>query len=174
MFKRIGVLTAIALLAFPALAGAKIVVNQSIAGISLGEPMKQVRNHLGAPASIDHKGQRGCLQSTCWIYARPGPLVAFGSQGRVNEVFTENPRQKTPGGVGVGSSQAAVMSHIKGVTCTHVPHFQGKECIVSVRHGSANWTTDFHVGPGGHVQSVLVNILSGAPGALDRALSARF
>jgi hypothetical protein len=178
--KRICVLTAIAVLAFPALAGAKIVVSQSIAGVSLGETMKQVRNHLGVPSSIDHKGPKStCLQPTCWVYGGRKLLIGFGGNGHAVEVFTENPSQRTPGGIGVGSSQAAVKSHIKGVTCTHVPGFTGTECIVSARHGSANWTTDFHVGPHGHVQSVLVNVLtgtgtgSGTGGALDRALSAR-
>jgi hypothetical protein len=163
--KRIGVLTAIAVLAFPALAGAKIVVNQSIAGVSLGDTMQQVRNHFGAPSSVSHSNGK-----TTWVYGGRKLLVGFGGQGHIVEVFTENPSQRTSGGVGVGSSQAAVTSHIKGVLCTHVPRFMGKECVVSVRHGSSNWTTDFHVGPGGHVQSVLVNILNGTGGALDRAL----
>ena len=169
MSKRICVLTAIAVLAFPALAGAKVVVNQSIAGVSLGESMNQVRSHLGAPPHVTHGSG-----TTTWKYV-PGRLllVVFGGKGHVTEVFTENPSQRTPSGIGVGSSQAAVESHIKGVTCTHVPGFTGTECIVSVRHGSANWTTDFHIGPHGHVASVLVNILSGTGGALDRALSAR-
>ena len=142
MSKRIGVLTAIAVLAFPAVAGAKIVVNQSIAGVSLGESMKQVRSHLGAPPHVTHGSG-----TTTWKYV-PGRLllVVFGGKGHVAEVFTENPSQRTPGGIGVGSSQAAVKSHIKGVMCTHVPGFAGTECIVSVRHGSSNWTTDFHVG----------------------------
>jgi hypothetical protein len=167
--KRICVLTAIAVLAFPALAGAKIVVNQSIAGVSLGESMNQVRSHLGAPPHVTHGSG-----TTTWKYV-PGRLllVVFGGKGHVTEVFTENPSQRTLGGIGVGSSQAAVKSHIKGVVCTHVTGFTGTECIVSVPHGSSNWTTDFHVGPHGHVQSVLVNILSATGGALDRALSAR-
>jgi hypothetical protein len=168
--KRIGVLTVIVVLAFPALAGAKIVVSQSIAGVSLGESMNQVRSHLGAPPKVTHGGG-----TTTWKYL-PGRLllVVFGGKGHVTEVFTENTSQRTPSGIGVGSSQAAVKSHIKGVSCVHVNGFTGKECIVSVRHGSSDWTTDFHVGPGGHVQSVLVNILSGTAGALDRALSVRF
>jgi hypothetical protein len=138
--------------------------------------MKQVRNHLGAPSSIDHQGPKStCLQPTCWVYGGRKLLIGFGGKGHAVEIFTENPSQRTPGGIGVGSSQAAVTSHVRGVICSAVPHFTGTECIVTVRHGSSDWTTDFHVGPHGHVQSVLVNILTGTGtgGALDRALSAR-
>lgn len=168
MSKRIGVLTVIAVLAFPALAGAKVVVSQSIAGVNLGETMKQVHGRYGTATST--KKANGRLN---WVYKGRQLLVAFGSTGRVIEVFTVNPAQRTAGGIGVGSSQAAVMSHIKGVQCVHVPTYQGKECVVSVRHGAFDWTTDFHLGPGGHVQSVLVNILNRSGGALDRALAAR-
>jgi hypothetical protein len=177
--KRIGVLTAIVVLAFPALAGATIVVNKSIAGVSLGDTMTRVRHHLGAPSAVDHKGPgSSCLQATCWLYSRRKLLVGFGSHGRVNEVFTESPAQKTPGGIGTGSSRAAVLSHIRGVRCSHVPGFLGQECIVGVRHGSLEWTTDFHVGQNTKrgpvvVQNVLVNILSVTAGALDRAMRAR-
>lgn len=167
MSKRIGVLTAIAVLAFPALAGARIVVDQSIAGVSLGESMSQVRTHLGAPSSTPttsgHKS---------WLYKGRSLLVVFGSKSHVLEVFTANPSQKTGSGVGVGSSEAAVKSHIRGVTCAHVPPYTGQECVVGVRHGSSTWATDFHIGPKGHVQNVLVNILSGSASALDRALRA--
>jgi hypothetical protein len=170
--KRIGVLAVIAVLAFPALAGAKIVLNQSIAGVSLGETVAQVRTHLGAPFRISRSSGL-----TNWLYKRRLLLVVFGGNGHVTQVFTENPSQRTPGGIGVGSSQAAVLSHIKGVQCTHVPPYAGKECVVSVAHGAAQWTTDFHVGPNKKgrivVQSVLVNILANTGGALDRALSVR-
>lgn len=163
MTKRIAVLTAFVVFAFPALAGAKIVVNQSIAGVSLGEAKSAVRQHLGAPAAIKPEGNK-----SDWIY--PGRKLLVGlHNGRVVEVFTQNPGQKTASGVGVGSSIAAVKSHIKGVRCQHVPNYNGQECITMAKHGANDWTSDFHVDKG-KVTSVLVNILSGVGGALDEAL----
>src|SRR5947209_5999653 len=167
MSKRIGALTIILTLAFPALAGARIVVNQSIAGVNLGESKQQVRSHLGAPAAVGHSGG-----ATQWIYGARALLVGL-SNGRVVEVYTKNPSQKTASGIGVGSSQAAVKSRIKGVKCQHVKGFSGQECIVLTAHGVKEWTTDFHLGPNGHVQSVLVNIFNPAGPALDRALRIR-
>lgn len=165
MSKRIGLLTAVFVLAFPAMAGAKIVINKSIAGVNLGEAKAGVRAHLGKP-TLDPRFPRD------WIYPGRKLLVEF-KNGHVDQVFTQNPAQKTAGGIGVGSSIAAVKSHIKGVHCAHVnlPHITGKECLPPPsRHGATEWTTDFHVNPQGRVSSVLVNILP-AGGAVDRALA---
>jgi hypothetical protein len=169
VLKRMALLTAVVMLAFPALAGARIVVNKSIAGIKLGEAKSTVRHQLGAPAKT-YPPSAGNQHQTQWAYFGRHLLVGF-QNGHVVEVFTQNRKQRTASGVGVGSSRAAVKAHVKGVTCTHVTGFSGQECITSVRHGSVYWTTDFHVGPKGHVSSVLVNIFR-AGGAVDRAMSA--
>lgn len=163
MIKRIGVLTAFVVLAFPALAGARIVVNQSIAGINLGVSKAYVLKHFGPPAQ-----KKVVSGQTLWSYFGR-KLVVGVRNGRVTEVFTQNPGQKTASGIGVGSSIAAVKSHIKGVRCQHVPNFMGQECITVAKHGANEWTSDFHV-DNGKVSSVLVNILSGVGGALDHAL----
>lgn len=170
MLKRMALLTAVVMLAFPALAGARIVLNTSIAGIKLGEGKSAVRHQLGAPAATQPPGPGNQYQTT-WVYYGRKLVIGFQS-GHVVQVFTQNRKQRTASGLGVGSSRAAVKARVKGVTCTHVTGFSGQECITSVRHGSAYWTTDFHVGPNGHVSSVLVNIFRPA-GALDRASSAR-
>lgn len=166
MSKRIGLLTAVCVLAFPALASAKIVVNSSIAGIHLGEAKSAVHHALGTPTKVV------AGNPTDWVYMGRTLLVGLRN-GRVVEVFTENPAQKTAGGLGVGSSEAAVKARIKGVQCVHVnlPNVTGKECLPPVsRHGATEWTTDFHVNPKGRVTSVLVNIVR-AGGAVDRALA---
>lgn len=167
MTKRIGVLTAFVVLAFPALAGARIVVNQSIAGVSLGEAKSAVHQHLGTPSKITTKNG-----VTTWAYLGRHLLVGLHN-GRVVEVFTQNPSQKTGSGIGVGSTLTALKSHVKGVKCQHVAGYTGQECITIARHGANDWTTDFHVDKG-KVSGVLVNILSGTGGALDRALASRF
>ena len=162
MTKRIAVLTAFVVLAFPALAGAKIVVNQSIAGINLGVSKAYVLKHFGPPAKKSTVGGQ-----TLWSYFGR-KLVVGVKNGRVTEVFTQNPSQRTASGIGVGSTIAAVKSHIRGVRCQHVSGFPGQECITMTKHGANDWTSDFHV-DNGKVSSVLVNILSGGA-ALDRAL----
>ena len=169
MLKRVALLTAVVVLAFPALAGARIVLNKSIGGIQLGEAKSTVRHQLGAPAKT-YPPSASTLYQTQWVYYGRKLLIGF-KNSHVVQVYTQSRKQRTAGGIGVGSSRAAVKARIKGVMCTHVKHYSGQECVTSARHGAVYWTTDFHVGPKGHVTSVLVNVFS-AGGAVDRAMAA--
>ncbi len=170
MLKRMALLTAVVMLPFPALAGARIVLNKSIAGIKLGEAKSAVRHQLGGPAR-SYPPSAGTMYQTQWVYYGRKLVVGFNN-GLVVLVFTQNRKQRTTSGVGVGSSRTAVRARIRGVQCVHVKHYSGQECVTSVRHGSVYWATDFHIGLNGHVASVLVNIFR-AGGAVDRAMSGR-
>jgi uncharacterized membrane protein YadS len=56
--KRIVLLGAVLALAMPAIAGATIVINHGMFGVSLGATMKQVRQKLGAPSDTSQTGGR--------------------------------------------------------------------------------------------------------------------
>ena len=147
----------------------QIVLNKSIAGIKLGEAKSTVPPALALrprPPS-----QRRHPQQTQWVYYGRVLVVGFNN-GHVVQVFTENRKPEDHQRRRRRLLGATVKAHIKGVTCTHVKGFSGQECVTSVRHGSMYMATDFHVGPKGHVTSVLVNIFS-AGGAVDRAMGAR-
>ena len=164
MSKRVGLLTAVIVLAFPALAGARIVPNKSIAGINLGESKAAVVKRLGPPAKIIPGSP------VIWVYK--STLEVWFKNAHVVTVFTENPAQKTASGIGPGSKESAVKARIKGVKCQHAKGFPGQGCITISRHGATDWVTDFHIGTNGRVKSVLVTILP-VSGALDRALRVR-
>lgn len=163
MSKRIGLLTAVFVLAFPALASAKIVVNKSIAGVSLGESKAGVRHHLGKPR-LDPKLPRD------WFYIKRKLVITF-KNNHVVEVYTQSRSERTASGIGVGSTEAAIKAHVKGVKCqpVHISGFNGRECITAARHGASDWTTGFRLSKD-HVLDVLVAIFP-IGGAVDRALA---
>lgn len=149
MKNRIALLTALFTLAFPAMAGATLVINRGMFGVSLANTVKQVRQKLGRPNEVDHS--RG---TTTWFYSGRGVYVDFSRDNRVHDLETQGFSQRTASGVGVGSSETAVMRLVPGIHCS--PNSQdsrGVECIAT----SAHVLTDFHVtSRRGLVQSVLI------------------
>ena len=145
-------MAAVATFAFPAGAGATIVVNKGMFGISLGSTTTQVRHNLGRPYEVDHRGA-----TTAWYYFERGLYVVFNREHRVRGLSTEGLSQHTTTGVGVGSSELAVIRLVPGVHCS--PWSQdsrGIECVVA----SAHVSTDFHVSTRrGLVQYVLISRL---------------
>jgi hypothetical protein len=147
---RIALLTALFTLAFPAMAGATLVINGGMFGVSLGNTLKQARQKLGRPNEVDHSGA-----TTTWFYSERGLYIDFSRNNRVHDLETDGFSQRTASGVGVGSSETALMRLMPGVHCS--PNFQGSqgsECIAA----SAHVVTDFHItGRRGLVQSVLIS-----------------
>jgi hypothetical protein len=150
MKKRIALSAVLFTFAFPAVAGAMIVINRGMSGVSLGNTMQQVRHKLGRPDEIDHLGG-----TTTWWYTERGLYVDFRRSNRVYALETEGFSQRTASGVGVGSSETAVMRLVPGVHCSpNSQCSQGVECIAA----SAHVLTDFHVtSRRGLVQSVLIS-----------------
>jgi hypothetical protein len=150
MKKRIAVVAALFTFAFPAVAGATIVVNGGMSGVRLDNTMNQVRHALGRPNEVDHFGG-----TTAWFYASSGLSIDFGRTNRVHDLSTGGHSELTASGVGVGSSEVAVMRLVPGVHCSpNAPGSQGVDCTVS----SAGVLTDFHVTTRrGLVQSVTIS-----------------
>ena len=64
MKKRIVFSAALLTFAFPAVAGATLVINSGMSGVSLGTTIKQVCYKLGRPSEIDRSGG-----TTTWFYS---------------------------------------------------------------------------------------------------------
>ena len=151
--RRIAVLATLFVLAFPAVAGATIFINRSMFGVSLGATMKQVRGRFGRPDTVG-SNSRGPV----WRYVRRGFLLTFSSKThRVIELFTANPHQRTPGGLGVGSTEKAVKRHVRGIQCRSVAGLPGIHCVIL--NPSHTRGTDFHV-TSGRVDNVFIEIVA--------------
>ncbi|MEA2233413.1 MAG: hypothetical protein QOD83_3229 [Solirubrobacteraceae bacterium] len=92
-------------------APARITVNRSVDGIGLGMTAKEVRARLGKP-SLDavSEGARN------YVYRRRALVVSLVGS-RVVIVSTRNARQRTAGGIGVGSTDADVRGGVRGARC---------------------------------------------------------
>lgn len=137
MKKRIVFSAVLFTFAFPAVAGATLVVNSGVSGVSLGNTMKQVRQKLGRPNEVDRRGG-----TTAWSYTFRTLVIDFSRQNRVHDLSTLSGSQRTTSGVGVGSTETAVMKLVPGVHCSGSSQGpQGTDCIAA----SGHVFTDFHV-----------------------------
>jgi hypothetical protein len=103
-----------AALALAAVAGATIVPQKGIAGVSIGLSQGQVRSMLGAPTSAKH-GKNDFGKYTQFRY--PGLVVTFQGNRSVTDVSTTRKSERTAAGVGVGSTEAQVKAKVRGVKC---------------------------------------------------------
>ena len=112
---RIAVLLALAALALPACADARLVPQRGMAGISLGMAPAKVRAVLGRPLAVTHrKNEFGPYTE----YRYPFLLrVGFQGNGGVTSIETRGHRERTAGGIGVGSTREEVRRRIRGVRC---------------------------------------------------------
>ena len=149
--KRIAVVAALVGLAFPAVAGAKIVINRGMFGVSLGATMKQVRAKLGKASEVQR-----FQSATTWWYAGRDLTVNFGGKPlKVTSLFTENRKERTANGVGVGSSESAVKRLVPGVDCSTTPD-AGTHCLVP-SPTSLTLFTSFHIGSKHKVDDVFIS-----------------
>lgn len=113
------VLAAVAAAAVVLAAPAAAVIHpgQSIAGVELGMTKGEVRAELGQPAQVLR--QRNAFGPvTTFRYFRL--RVTFQGDRNVTAVKTTRKRERTPRGVGVGSTKAQLLARVRGVRCaTH-------------------------------------------------------
>ena len=105
---------AAAALALAASAGAVIHPGSSIAGVKLGMTKAEVRAELGEPARIiRQRNEFGPV--TTFRYFRL--WVTFQGNREVTAVKTTRKKERTPRGVGVGSTRAQVKARVHRVKC---------------------------------------------------------
>jgi hypothetical protein len=112
-FRRRGCVTAIALagsLAVCAAAGARIVIDTSIDGVTLGMTHARAARILG-------KGTLEAGGGNEYEYRHGSYQVIFTS-GRASSIETFSPGQRTSNGLGVGASLAEVRARDPGVHCS--------------------------------------------------------
>ena len=136
------------LVAGPAAAGL-IVVGKSVRGVRLGMTQKQVRAVLGAPRTTVHKSNE-FGPYTDFRYATL--KITFQGNETATAVSTTAAADRTAGGVGVGSTRAAVRAKVAGLKC------EGAVCSVGKFVAGAR-VTSFFFGTTGRVKTVQVGFV---------------
>jgi hypothetical protein len=124
--------------------GRSIAINRGLAGVSLGMPASAVRRQLGAPDATQSVGvgENGDSASV-WTYRLQHVTVEIASFG-VARVETNSRQIRTPGGLGVGSTQGEVARGLElscapsdvHVWCTTgVPGIGDPQTIFVIGHG---------------------------------------
>jgi hypothetical protein len=150
-------LTALALvvvcaLALAAQASATIVIGRGIAGVDLRMSQAAVRSKLGRPQKVGH-GRNEFGRYAEFRY--PGYVVDFQNNGTVTSVVTTLARERTPGGIGVGSTWSQVRARVPHVRCDGTATLG--ECHVGTLLPGRT-VTDFFVAAG-KVDRVVVGIV---------------
>jgi hypothetical protein len=114
-------LSAAAVLSGPA--GATIHPQSSIAGVKLGMTQAEVIGVLG-PADAIQTGTNEFGHYTVFRYVRL--RVTFQGDVSVTAVKTSRKSEKTPHGVGVGSTRAQVLANVLKVRCTRRECHRGR------------------------------------------------
>jgi hypothetical protein len=128
----IATVTLTASLALCPLAGARIVLAKSIGGVSLGMTRAGVAKVLGKGAEEPGVGE--------YDYRHDSYQIIFTS-GHASSIETFDRGQRTPAGLGVGSSLATVRKHEPGLHCN--PSDGEIDCYVgSIKRG--HLYTDFY------------------------------
>lgn len=105
-------------LALAGSAAATIVIGRGIAGVRLGMSQPAVRAKLGKPAKVvKAKNEFGPYTE----FRFRGYVVDFQNNETVTSVATTLAREKTPAGIGVGSTWAQARRKVPHLTCTGAP-----------------------------------------------------
>lgn len=107
-----------------------IVLQQSIGGVHLQMSAAGVRHVLGAPKSTKSVKDGETDPPTpirVMDYGKTKISLSATEDGTVFNITTSDRRQKTSGGVGVGSSVAAIRRTIAGVRCDAHACIVGRE-----------------------------------------------
>jgi hypothetical protein len=128
-----------AALAAPGAARATIVPQHGMRGGAIGMTRQQVEARIGTPRKVTHgTGPFGPWTS----YAYSGLVVQFVGNRTATSFTTTARRERTPHGVGVGSTPAAVAAKVRGARCLTESSY--RHCYVG-RWSAGRVVTDFAV-----------------------------
>ena len=129
-------------------AEARIDVDRGMAGARVGMTDAAARKVLGSPTSSrrvkNRNGARELRRSFEASGVRTVARRAGGGPYRVEIIFTRSKKQRTRGGVGVGSSERTLRRKLSGITCTTYASTNGRARDCSTR-GSSRRQTSFGV-----------------------------
>jgi len=118
--RRLGAILAAGLvvLALAGTASSAIVIGRGIGGVALGMGQSAVRAKLGRPTRVVRaKNEFGSYTE----FRYRGYTVDFQSNAAVTAVVTTFARERTPAGVGVGSTWSQVRAKVPHVRCQGAP-----------------------------------------------------
>ncbi len=145
-----GLALAIALsLALAPAAGATILPQKGIAGVTLSMNQAKVMSVLGKPTRTKHAKNDFGPYTTLYY---PGLSVTFQGNSTATAIDTSRASEKTASGVGVGSTKAQIVAGVKGVKC------EMGHCYLGAFLAGRK-VTDFFVGANGRVNRVVVGIV---------------
>ncbi|HEY6068174.1 MAG TPA: hypothetical protein VIU81_05710 [Gaiellaceae bacterium] len=130
-------------------AEARIVVQHGVAGASLHMTKAQVRARLGAPVRV-RAGRNDFGRYTEFVYSNVTVSFQIGARATAFRVSTR--AERTAGGIGVGSTEAAVKAGIAHITCRTESGF--RHCFVG-RFLPGRVVTDFRI-RSGRVRSITI------------------
>jgi hypothetical protein len=150
---KIVVLSALLMSAAVGAAVAAIAPQHGIRGVSLGMSQNAVIHQLGRPAKVAH-GTNDLGEWTSFRYA--GLTVTFAFDEVVSQVATTSSADRTPRGVGVGSTMADVLARVRGAKC--VKDSVSAHCYVG-KWVAGGGITDFSLKHGRVVRIVIGRLL---------------
>jgi opacity protein-like surface antigen len=150
------VLAAVAALALASAstAGAVIQVQKGITGIRLGMSQAQVKAGLGNPGRTK-TGHNDFGPFTQFLY-RGGITVTFQGNTSVSAVAITGHTDRTPSGVGVGSTEKQIKNGVRGARCQ--TRAAVRDCHVGAFRAGRR-VTDFILGPSGRVTRVTIGFV---------------
>ena len=99
-------------------AGSTIVVGKGIAGVTLGMTQAAVRAKLGTPTQVLHrKNEFGSYTEL----RHAGYVVDFQGNQKATAIVTTSAKERTPAGVGVGSTWEQVRAKVPHIRCEGAP-----------------------------------------------------
>jgi hypothetical protein len=141
--------TALVALALPAAAPARIVPQRGIGGANLDMTQAQLRAKLGKPDKVRYPRSPIFGRYVTWFYGATSVDMFRTQERKVFNVSTTSKSEKTPTGVGVGSTATAVKKNVKGVGCDQ------QHCWIG-RYEGGEKVTDFTLGKTGRVTRVTI------------------
>jgi hypothetical protein len=141
-------------LAAASTAEAVIQLQTGITGIRLGMSQAQVKAGLGKPGKMK-TGHNTFGPFTQFLY-RGGITITFQGNTKVTAVAITGHTDRTPSGVGVGSTEKQVKKGVSGIKCQ--TRAAVRDChLGTFRAGSR--VTDFILGPNGRVTRVTIGFV---------------
>lgn len=110
-----------AALLVPGAAGAVIVPQHGMGGVSVGDTPAKVRRVAGPPVRVVNGANEFGPYSE---YRYRGFTVTLQGRRRVTSIATRSRLQRTRSGVGVGSTEAQVRAGVRGVRCESIETFR--------------------------------------------------